>query len=188
MGIGVLGPDRDAGASLGAFPELPTGELPEDTAAALQAILDEEVDTLDAPGIAAAVILAGHGTWAGAAGTADGTTRLDPAAEFGIGSVTKTVIAAQVLQLVESGDVDLDRPIADYLVGDDLPTNGATVRQVLGMRSGIGEVKAGPDTFCPDLAVSVPMADLRKVPLFDPYFEPGSRFRYTNANYVLAGS
>jgi CubicO group peptidase (beta-lactamase class C family) len=31
------------------------------------------------------------------------------------------------------------------------------------------------------------MSELRKVPLGDPYFEPGESFRYTSANYVLAG-
>jgi D-alanyl-D-alanine carboxypeptidase len=137
---------------LGAFPVLPTGDLPEESAKALQAALDEAVETMDVPGIAAAVILANQGTWSGAAGTADGTAPLDPAAQFAIGSVTKTVIAAQVLKLVEAGAVDLDHPIAEY-VGDDLPTNGATVRQVLGMRSGIGDVRADPQTFCPDLSV-----------------------------------
>jgi D-alanyl-D-alanine carboxypeptidase len=198
VGISWSGPAASASVSavssadpatesvLGAFPALPTGKLPEETAAALQAVIDEAVQPLDVPGIAAAVIVADQGTWVGAAGTADGTAPLDPAAQFGIGSVTKTITAAQVLQLVESGAVDLDRPIADY-VGDDLPTNGATVREVLGMRSGIGEVQVDPQTFCPDLAVSVPMAELREVPLGDPYFEPGERFRYTSANYVLAG-
>jgi CubicO group peptidase (beta-lactamase class C family) len=63
-------PTGTPGPGLGAFPRLPTTELPIDVAAALQAILNEAVDTLDAPGVAAAVIVADRGTWAGAAGTA----------------------------------------------------------------------------------------------------------------------
>jgi D-alanyl-D-alanine carboxypeptidase len=179
-------PTATAVLSLGAFPPLPTNELPEGIAAALQGILDDAVDELGAPGLAAGVISADQGTWVGAAGTADGEAPLDPAAQFGIGSVTKTVTAAQVLQLVESGTVDLDRPIAEYL-GEDLPTNGATVRQVLGMRSGIGEQTGDLDVACADLAASVSLADLRSVPLGHPLFEPGTRFRYTNANYLLVG-
>jgi len=154
----------------------------------MQAILDEAVDGLRAPGMAAAVISASHGTWAGAAGTADGETQLDPAAQFGIGSVTKTVIAAQVLQLVESGDVDVDRPIAEYFSGEEVPANGATVRQVLGMRSGIGELTADGHTLCDaDLSASISTDDMRAALSDDPVFEAGTRFRYTNANYVLAG-
>jgi D-alanyl-D-alanine carboxypeptidase len=172
---------------IGAFPDLPAGELPSDVGAALQTVLDDSVDLVGAPGLAAAVVVADRGWWAGAAGTSDGTEPLDPAAQFGIGSVTKTVIAAQVLKLVESGAVDLDRPIDDYLGGTDLQTNGATVRQVLGMRSGIGEVDADPRAACSDLARSFSMDELRRVTLEPPSFEPGAQFRYTNANFVLAG-
>jgi CubicO group peptidase (beta-lactamase class C family) len=116
-------PSGPPGPGLGAFSRLPTGDLPVDATASLQTILDEAVDDIDAPGIAAAVIVADRGTWAGAA---DGAAPLDPTAQFAIGSVTKTITAAQVLRLVESGAVDLDRPIAEYLGEYDLATNGAT--------------------------------------------------------------
>jgi D-alanyl-D-alanine carboxypeptidase len=171
---------------IGEFPALPTTELPEDMAAPLQAILDESLDASRVPGIAAAVIWAEHGTWVGAAGTADGEGRLDPAAQFGIGSVTKVVIAAQVLQLVESATVELDRPITDY-IGEDVPTNGATVRHVLGMRSGIKEYTGDVRAICADLASTYTLADLRPALSDESIFEPGTGFRYTNANYLLAG-
>jgi D-alanyl-D-alanine carboxypeptidase len=156
-------------------------------AAGLQAILEEALDDLHAPGLAAAVIVADRGTWAGAAGTADGTAPLEPTAQFAIGSVTKMITAAQVLQLVESGAIDLDRRLAEYLGDDGLATNGATVRQVLGMRSGIGDPQISTDTCRSDLAASISLADLRTVPLGTPYFEPGTAFRYTSSNYDLAG-
>ena len=176
-----------AALRLGAFPATPTADLPQDQAAKLQAILERGLNATTAPGIAASVIAADRGAWVSATGTADGTQPVDTNAQFGIGSVTKTVIAAQVLQLVETGAIDLDRPIADY-IGEDLPSSGATVREVLGMRSGIGDVDADPRATCSDLALSVSMDDLRQVPLADPYFEPGTTFRYTNSNYILAGS
>jgi len=55
------------------------------------------------------------------------------------------------------------------------------------MRSGIGDPQAASDTCQADLAASISLADLRKVPLGNPYFEPGAGFRYTSANYDLAG-
>jgi len=171
---------------IGAFPEAPSSQLSADLAASLQGVLAGALEDLGAPGVAAAVIAADRGRWAGAAGTSDGTEPLDPEAQFGIGSVTKTVTAAQVLRLVESGAVDLDRPIKDYLI-DDLATNGATVRQVLGMRSGVGESNA-PDRCRDELDLSVSMSDIRQLPLGDPLFTPGTRFRYTNSNYLLAGA
>lgn len=171
----------------GTPPPTPTGAATADLAERLQAVLDKALTTFKVPGIAAAIISADHGTWVGAAGTADGTSPLDPAAQFGIGSVTKTVVAAAVLRLVEAGTVDLDRPIAGYLGDASIPTNGATVRQVLGMRSGIADYEPALEDWCADLARSVSMADLRGTLSDEALFEPGSRFRYTNANYVLAG-
>lgn len=180
-------PDVTSDPKLGEFPPIPTVPLPADTATDLHAVLGHSVEDLRAPGIAAAVVVADRGTWVGAAGTADGTTPLDPDAQFGIGSVTKTITAAQVLRLVESGVVELDRSIAEYLGETALSTNGATVRQVLGMRSGVGDPQVSADSCRADLAASVSMAEMRRVRLGNAFFEAGARFRYTSSNYMLAG-
>lgn len=169
------------------FPPEPSNGLPDDIAAAMQAILDGSFADIGAPGLAAAVIAADRGLWAGAAGTADGTDALDPGDQFAIGSVTKTVVGAAVLRLVESGDVGLDRPIADYFPGREIPTNGATVRQVLGMRSGIPESRGDLRAICADLAATFSIEDMSGALSGDPQFQPGTMFRYTNANYLLAG-
>ena len=93
-------------------------------------------------GIAATVMTA-EGAWSGTAGTADGEDDLQADSQFGIASGTKSVIAAQVMQLVETGEVSLDAPATDYLPADfAFDTNGATIRQLLSMRSGIPD--SGP--------------------------------------------
>jgi D-alanyl-D-alanine carboxypeptidase len=51
-------------------------------------------------------------------------------------SVTKTFTAAEVMHLAATGRVDLDAPLSKY-VQHRLTGNGATVRQALGMRSGL---------------------------------------------------
>ena len=48
-----------------------------------------------------------------------------------VASMTKTFVAAEVLQLAGQGRVDLDAPISDY-VTVPFDTGEATVRQVLG--------------------------------------------------------
>ncbi len=172
---------------LGAFPPVPDDPLPAEITAALQAVLDTEVDPLHAPAIAAAVIDGRRGTWTGAAGTSDGEVPLDVAAQFGIGSVTKTVIAAQVLRLVEEGRVELDERMDAYLDAEEVPTNGATVRQILGMRSGIPDPEVDVVEWCRDLAAPFDWADALTQLSDESLFEPGLRFRYTNVNYVIAG-
>ena len=117
-----------------AFADVREGPVAEEAADEFQAILN---DMAGGGGIAATVMSA-DGTWSGAAGKADGVRDVRVNDQFAIGSVTKSVIAAQVMQMVEAGELDLDDPATDHLPPDlDFDTNGATIRQLLGHRSGI---------------------------------------------------
>ena len=118
----------------GAFAALSGDPVPADVAARFQAIL---ADMAGGGGITATVMTA-DGTWSGAAGKADGVHDMQPDSQFGIASGTKPIIAAQVMQLVEAGEISLDAPATDYLPADfTFDTNGATIRQLLSHRSGI---------------------------------------------------
>jgi CubicO group peptidase (beta-lactamase class C family) len=118
----------------GAFAAIGDDPVPEDVAAKLQAAL---ADTAFGGGITATVMTP-DGTWSGAFGKADGVHDVSVESQFGIASVTKSIVAAQVMLLVEAGEVSLDRPATDYLpAGFDFDTNGATIRQLLSHRSGI---------------------------------------------------
>lgn len=117
-----------------AFAELSDEPLPSRTAARLQAALER----MAGGGGITATVMTADGSWSGAIGKADGVDDLQPDSQFGIASGTKPVVAAQVLQLVEAGEIDLDRPATDYLPADfEFDTNGATIRQLLSHRSGI---------------------------------------------------
>ncbi len=118
-----------------AFATLTDDPVPPDLASKLQAALS---DMPPEGGGIAATVMTPAGTWSGAAGTADGVDDLAVDSQFGIGSGTKPIIAAQVMQLVEAGGISLDAPATDYLPADfTFDTNGATIRQLLGHRSGI---------------------------------------------------
>ena len=85
-----------------------------------------------------ATVMTANGTWSGATGSADGVRDVRVDSQFGIASITKSVIAAQVMQMVEAGELSLDAPATDYLPANfDFDTNGATIRQLLDMYSGI---------------------------------------------------
>lgn len=108
--------------------------LPPSTADAMQAALETYLQTQDAPGATAAVVTR-DGAWAGAAGVDAVGAELEPESAFAIASITKTFVAAEVLLLSAHGQVDLDVDVAEYV---ELPftSDGATVREVLGMESG----------------------------------------------------
>ena len=94
---------------LGAFPAVPSNPLPADTATALQAVLDSAVRH-GLPGVSATVLVAGRGTWTGVAGMADDEHPVEPSAVFGIASITKTMVAAEIMRLSEAGRLRLDDP------------------------------------------------------------------------------
>ena len=114
---------------------LPGAEpLPGATADRLQGVIDDWVAGENNIGITAAVVTE-DGTWQGAAGQDGAGVDLVPESAMAIASITKTFVAAEVMRLAGLGLVDLDAPVTDY-VSVPFDTNGATVRQVLGMRSG----------------------------------------------------
>jgi D-alanyl-D-alanine carboxypeptidase len=118
----------------GAFAALNDDPVPGDVAARYQAALAGASYRNGAT----ATLITPDGTWSGASGTADGVLDMQPDSQFGIASVTKPIVAAQVMLLVEAGEISLDRPATDYLPADfDFDTNGATIRQLLSHRSGI---------------------------------------------------
>jgi CubicO group peptidase (beta-lactamase class C family) len=174
--------------ALGAFPEFPPGSLPESTAAAIQAVLDAAVEDGTFTGATAAVIVADDGSWTGAAGTLDG----DPLTEdspLPTHSAGKDIVAAQVLRLVEQGKLGLDDPASDHLPPElgFYDANGATVRQVLGMRSGIpGLNEEDGEGLYPAEQASTAAKVFKKLP--PPEARPGSTVEYASTNYVLLGT
>jgi CubicO group peptidase (beta-lactamase class C family) len=175
---------RSRDYSLGGFPDFPPGHLPDAAAAALQTVLDAAVSRGTFAGITAAVIVADEGSWTGAAGSwADTSTN---PGRHPTHSSAKTVVAAEVLRLAEEGKLALDDPAADHLPPElgFFDANGATIRQVLAMRSGIPSLHGDID-YPAELAPSV-VDVFRMLPESD--VPPDSRTEYASTNYVLLGS
>ena len=135
------------------------------------------------------MIVADRGSWAGAAGSADGVA-LTPDSATPTHSSGKTVVAAEVLRLAEEGLLDLDDRASEYLPPElgFFDANGATIRQVLGMRSGIPDLKEfTPDggAYPAERASSV-VEVFRKLP--EPKQRPPTPAGYASTNYVLLGA
>jgi CubicO group peptidase (beta-lactamase class C family) len=124
-GVASASPSEPAAAfPTAAFADISEDPVPQEVAAEFQAILD---DMAGKRGMAATV-MSPDGTWSGAVGKADGVRDVRVDDQFAIASTTKSVIAAQVMQMVEAGELDLDDPAAAHLPPDlDFDTNGATI-------------------------------------------------------------
>jgi len=179
-------PDVPPTYALGRFPSFPPGSFPEPTAAALQAVLDVSVAKDMFTGVTAAVIVANRGNWAGAAGSMDGVP-LTEDSRLPTHSAGKNIVAAQILQLAEEGRVALDDRASDHLPPElgFFDANGATVRQLLEMRSGIPDLHEEANLY-PAEQVSNVVEVFRDLP--DPTVPPGTRVHYASTNYVLLGT
>ena len=126
-----------------------------------------------------------------AAGFSDVDTQagFPPQTHVRVASITKTFVAATVLQLVAEGKIDLGAPIETYLPGRirgaGIDGNAITVRQLLRHQSGLPEYY-DERTPPPDRPVSGDQ--LLDMALTMPsQFPPGTEMKYTNTNYIVAG-
>jgi CubicO group peptidase (beta-lactamase class C family) len=152
----------------------------------IDAFIQERITSLNIPGAAVAIVrdgeiihLAGYGH-ANEAG--DPVT---PQTSFLLASLSKSVTAVAVMQLVEAGQIELDAPVQQYLPWL-LPATPITVRQLLHQTSGLDETRGYRRNLEPDgpdaLANSV--RQLADTKLNNP---PGAAFEYSNSNYDILG-
>jgi CubicO group peptidase (beta-lactamase class C family) len=156
----------------------------------LKTWIDEAAERHGVPGAAVAV-----GTADGFAEAATGVVNRDTGVEatpdslFQIGSVTKVLTAALIMQLVGEGLVELDAPVRRYLpefgVLDPAATEAVTVRQLLAHTGGF-EGDLFEDTGRGDDAVGRLVEFMRtNARQVSP---PGARFSYCNSGFVVLGA
>ena len=127
---------------IAAFADISEDLVSADAAAEFEAALRE----MAGEGAMSATVMSPDGTWSGAVGKANRVRDVGINDQFAVGSVGKTLLAAQVMQMVERGELGLDDPAADHLPPNlDFDTNGATIRHLLNMQSGIPDVYAAMD-------------------------------------------
>jgi D-alanyl-D-alanine carboxypeptidase len=168
----------------GAFAAITEDPVSEALAAKLQAALATH-DVTGWGGMSAAVMTSA-GTWTGTTGKADGVRDVQADDQFAIASITKSVVAAQVMLMVEAGELGLDDPAADHLPADlSFASNGATIRQLLGHRSGLPDYY---DLLLDSIAreperVRTPVEILQLLPT--ERVPPGASFSYADTNYLI---
>ena len=162
--------------------------LPPATRASIDSAVKAAMTRSGAPSVSVAVVKDGAIAYANAYGLAKlaSNTPATPTMRYSIGSVSKQFTATCILLLVEQKKLSLDDKIAKWFP-DATRARDISVRQLLNMTSGISD-------FWPQDYVMTSMlkpitadeiiAGWAKAPLD---FEPGSKYQYSNTNYVMAG-
>jgi D-alanyl-D-alanine carboxypeptidase len=161
-------------------------------ATVLQPQLEQLVQELFVPAAVVVVLSPELGDWA----TTFGTRSLDSGQpvtlsdHVRIGSNTKTMTGTIILQLVEEGKLDLDDSISKFR--PDVPNGDQiTIRNLLTMRSGLYNYSESVElnrsldetplrVWSPDELLAIAFRQ-------PPLFEPGSKYSYSNTNFILLG-
>lgn len=110
---------------------------------------------------------------------------MKPDSVLRLASVTKQFTAIAVLQWVEAGKLTLDQPLSQTYPEAKGPLAGVTVRQLLTHTSGVKNISRIPESRAArrkDATLDELLAFFKDLPL---EFEPGTRFSYSNSNYIL---
>ena len=157
----------------------------------LQKALERAARAQGADSISAGLYLSDRCHWEGATGVTeqDPNIPVEPDMLYAFGSITKTFVAAIVLQLVEENRLGLDDRLEKWLDKYRRINPNITVHQLLDHTSGLGDymgsrrlrtrVKANPDR------IWSPQEILEYI--LSPSAPPGDGTQYSNTNYILLG-
>lgn len=150
-----------------------------------QSVLDNAINA-DAPGCSAAVGIDGNLVWTGVRGIANLTTgaAISAATVFDIASETKQFTAAAILLLVEAHKLTLDDLLSQHVSGLPAWATSVTVAQLMHQTSGIPDyVGLLGANFAGRTTQQQALQALAAVPKLE--FPPGTKWEYSNSNYVL---
>jgi len=169
--------------------DLPTPEVP-NVGAALQGLLDSQVQEQGILGMAMAVRLADGTVISGTSGSTDpaGEHAWSPDTVSALGSITKSFVAVVIMQLVEEGKLSLDDTI-DKWFPEQPNGDKITVRMLLSHSSGLSNYITGENVMDAKWVHEwAPLDLIAEANKLGPVDEPGtSTAHYANTNYILLG-
>jgi D-alanyl-D-alanine carboxypeptidase len=159
---------------------------------ALRTTIDRTVDAAlaesGAPSASIAVVTDGAITYVQAYGWArlDPKTPAAPQMRYSIGSISKQFTAAAVLMLVQDGRLALDDKLVRWFP-DLTGASEVTIREILSMTSGYQDFWPQDYVMPMMLQPTSPSEIMQRWGRKALDFDPGTRWQYSNTNYVIAG-
>ena len=162
--------------------------LSADVRAKIDAAVTEVLSKSGAPSASVAIVQDGKVAYVRAYGRARLEPELSatPQMRYGIGSISKQFTAAAILLLAEDGKLSLDDRVDRWVPG--LTRGGdVTIRQLLSMTSGYQDY--WPQDYVMRIMREAVSADaiLNQWAKKALDFEPGTKWQYSNTNYIIAG-
>ncbi len=157
----------------------------------LESAIRHEVEQKQLPAFSISLIDKDRVVWAKGFGFQDAEKQVPATADtvYRVGSVSKLFTDIAVMQLVESGKLDLDAPIQQY-VPDFQPNNPYSLplmlRQMMSHRSGLVRESPVGNYFDPDEpSLTETIASLNSTSLV---YKPETRTKYSNAAIAVVGA
>jgi CubicO group peptidase (beta-lactamase class C family) len=167
---------------------VPQAPLPEATQKAIGDIVDRALDASGTPSASIAIVIDGKVAFTRAYGKAkvNPDVAATPEMRYKIASNSKEFAATAMLLLQEEGKLSIDDRVAKFLP-DLARANEITIRQLLSHTAGYRDYYP-LDYVAPFMAKDTTADEIMgKWAKTELDFEPGSRWQYSNTNYVVAG-
>ena len=165
-----------------------TATLPSDKIEKIEKALTAAMSRQNIPGLSVAVVTDQKLRWLNGYGLADLENFIPAKAAtvYRLGSISKTITAVAVMQLVERGKLDLDAPIQKYCPAFPQKQWPVTARQLLGHLAGVRHYKNDAEFLSTRHYNSV----VEGLDMFKDdalLHEPGTKYQYTTHGYAILG-
>jgi CubicO group peptidase (beta-lactamase class C family) len=163
-------------------------QLPAEVRTKIDDVAKDVLNKTGVPSASVAIVKDGQIAYLQAYGSArlDPLTPARPGMRYSIGSISKQFTAAAILLLQEQHKLSLDDKVSKYLP-ELTRANDVTIRQLLSHTSGYQDFWP-EDYVMPGMLQPVTAKEILdrwgKKPLD---FDPGTKWQYSNTNYVIAG-
>jgi len=163
-------------------------QLPTEMQQKIDKVASDALAKTGVPSASVAVVRDGQIAYLHAYGHArlDPETPAKPEMRYSIGSISKQFTAAAILLLQEDGKLSLDDKVGKF-VPNLTRANEVTIRQLLSHTSGY------QDYWPQDYVMPMMLHPVTAEKILDTWgrkpldFEPGTKWQYSNTNYVIAG-
>ena len=163
-------------------------QLPAELQQKIDKIATEALSKTGVPSASVAVVKDGKIAYLRAYGNArlDPLVAAKPGMRYSVGSISKQFTATAILLLQEQGKLSLDDKVAKFLP-DLTRANEVSIRQLLSHTSGY------QDYWPQDYVMPMMLQPVTAQKILDTWarkpldFDPGTKWQYSNTNYVIAG-